>query len=38
MSALLNLAWQIQLEKEFWEGAEQPICGIFGIIGAPVTL
>jgi hypothetical protein len=38
MLALLNLAWQIQLETEFWETAEQPFRGISEIRGAWVAL
>lgn len=39
MLALLNLAWQIQLETEFWEEtAEQPFRGISETRGAWVAL
>lgn len=34
---LLNMAWQIHLETEFWETAEQPFCGISEIRGAWVA-
>lgn len=38
MLALLNLAWQFQLETEFWETAEQPFGGISEIRGTWVAL
>lgn len=38
MLVLLNLAWQIPLETEFWETAEQAFCGISEIRGAWVAL